>query len=184
MKLTLQPRNSAFSLVEIALALGIISFAVMGLLGLIASTQGTVRQSIDRTDNSLLFQKVVNQLKVKHFASEQKPSTDHASVLPLPSLKPTGGEKYEPFLVNDRYDYVGSVDDPVALAKASKVVRVIVLNSETLNLLGMNPPTPAVDGQIANVRIEISGPAIAYRATEKAAPEKSVYYTEISLVEQ
>lgn len=173
----------AFSLVEIALALGIISFAVMGLLGLMASTQGTVRQSMDRTDNSLLFQKVVSQLKLKPFAKEQRPSVDHPAVLPLPSLKPDG-KPFEPFLVDERYDYVGTPDDPVALARAAKVVRVIVLDSAALNLLGMNPPTPAVDGQIANVRIEISGPALAYRAAEKAAPGKQVFYTEISLVEQ
>lgn len=176
--------NRAFSLVEIALAIGVISFAVLGLLGLIASTQNTARQSIDRTDNSLLFQKVVNQLKIKPFGEEQKPSLDHPSVLPLPALKTNGSEKFEPFLVDERYDYVGGVKDPVAIARASKVVRVIVLDSATLNLAGMNPPTPAGDGQLANVRIEISGPALAYNPDTLAAPEKQVFITEISLVEQ
>jgi hypothetical protein len=179
----LRSTSRAFSLVEIALALGIISFAVLGLLGLMASTQTTVRQSMDRTDNSLLFQKVVNQLKLKPFAKEQKASADYPSVLPLPSLKPDG-KPFEPFLVDERYDYAGTPDDPVALARAAKVVRVIVLDSADLKLLGMNAPTLAVDGQIATVRIEISGPALGYRQAEKAAPGKQVFYTEISLVEQ
>ncbi len=181
--------TQAFSLVEIALAIGVISFAVLGLLGLMASTQSTVRQSIDRTDNSLLFQKVVNQLKVKPFDTEQSASTDEPSVLPLPALN--AAEVAAPFLVNERYDYMGGVDDPATLAAGNKVVRVTVLDATDLDVEAMREPTKATDNQIATVRIEIFGPAAAYRPADEAvegqqptAPDHQVFHTSISRVEQ
>src|SRR5688572_1004797 len=103
--------QKAFSLVEVALALGVISFAIIGLLGLMTASQQTARESIDRTDGSLLFQKVVNQLKLKPYDKEQQAVLENPEVFPLPSLKPSAAASaYEPFLVDERYYYVGTPD--------------------------------------------------------------------------
>lgn len=176
--------NGGFSLVEIALAIGVISFSLVGLMGLVASTQSIFKAGIERTDGSLLFQKVVNQLKLKPFDKAQDAGTIPSSVLPLPALTNTDPARSLPFLVDERCDYVGSVDDPEALAKASKVVRVIVMNATDLMLADMRSPTPASSGQIAHVRIEISGPPLGYRDDTMSAPEKQVFFTDISLIEQ
>jgi uncharacterized protein (TIGR02598 family) len=174
--------SRGFSLVEVAVALGVVSFAILALLGLVVASHNTAREGVDKTDNSLLFEKVVNQLRLKPFTVAQTGSTSDRNCYPLPALNASGAA--EPFFVDEQYRYVGMGTDMDAKNQASKVVRIVVMNAASLELDGAQTPGLTSDGQLAYVRIEVSGPAAGYREDTFAAPNKEVFDTEINLTEQ
>lgn len=174
----------AFSLVEVALALGVISFAVLALLGLILTAQQSSRESIDSTDNTLLFEKVVSQLKLKPYHVDQQPGGALSPLLPLPPLNANLDQEARAFVVDEQYRYVGDASDPMARSQGTKVVRVLVKDSIDLNIESMHAPTKAAEGQLALVRVEISGPAEGYNENKRSAPNMHVFETEIGVLEQ
>lgn len=60
-------RLRGFSLVEVTLALGIVSFALIAIFGLVPSGLSTFRTSIDRTVASQIAQNIVNQARQTDF---------------------------------------------------------------------------------------------------------------------
>jgi len=60
-------RRAAFSLVEIALAIGIVSFAFVGLFGLLPVGLNTFRQAIDNSVGSQIVQRLVNEAQQTDF---------------------------------------------------------------------------------------------------------------------
>lgn len=178
-------RSPGFSLVEVAVALGVISFAILALLGLVVASHDTARESVDKTDSGLLFQKVVNQLRLKPFDKAQMGIEGAEDCYPLPSLKTTSGEQIaEPFLVDEQYRYVGAAKNAGKRAEATKVVRVTVRDAAYMRIAEIQDPTLSSEGQLAVVQIEISGPAVAFDEEAQAAPHKEVFETQINLTEQ
>jgi uncharacterized protein (TIGR02598 family) len=59
----------AFSLVEVVLALGVISFACLALLGLMATALQTFRQAINATVQAQITQAVINGSEVQSYNS-------------------------------------------------------------------------------------------------------------------
>ena len=57
-------RGRAFSLIEVVLSLGIVSFAMVGLLGLLPVGLNTSRQAIDVTIQSQMAQTLRNQIQL------------------------------------------------------------------------------------------------------------------------
>ncbi len=177
--------SRGFSLVEVAVALGVISFAILALLGLVVASHDTARESVDKTDNSLLFQKVVNQLRLKPFDQAQTGEQGKDDCYPLPSLKASSSVFVaEPFLVDEHYRYLGSASDRNKRSYAAKVVRVVVMDAPNLRVAEIKEPTTSSEGQLAAVRIEISGPPAAYREDLQSAPHQEVFETQINLTEQ
>ena len=178
-----------FSLVEVVLAIGIISFCLVALLGLLIATGQSARESKDRTENSLLFQKVLGQLKMKPFNVEQPAQSGVPEILPLPSLQLAAShvndeKAFPPFVVDAQQQFVGMADDSSALLKGDRIVRVIVLDATHLKIRETDKPPTSTGGQLAFVRVEISSPAGGYRESLLAAPNKSIYETEVSPQEQ
>lgn len=60
-------KRSAFSLVEVALAIAIVSFAVIGILSLMSSGLGNFRQVMDTTIAAQLAQRVINDAEQADF---------------------------------------------------------------------------------------------------------------------
>lgn len=58
-----QPCQSAFSLVEVVLALGIIAFAIVGIMGLMPVAVKSVGDSMRETDATLIARRVFAELK-------------------------------------------------------------------------------------------------------------------------
>ncbi|RYD66697.1 MAG: hypothetical protein EOP84_31025, partial [Verrucomicrobiaceae bacterium] len=128
-------KSPGFSLVEVALALGVISFAIIALLGLVVTSHNTARESVDKTDSSLLFQKVVNQLRLKPFDKSQTGRRGTEDCYPLPSLNgSSSGQAAEPFLVDEQYRYIGEVSNTAKRAEAAKVVRVMVMDAVNMRV--------------------------------------------------
>ena len=61
--------TQAFSLVEVVLALGVISFACLTLLGLLTTALTTIRQSIGNTVQAQIMQSIVNNAEVQNYNS-------------------------------------------------------------------------------------------------------------------
>ncbi len=61
--------NKAFSLIEVVIAIGIVSFAFVCLLGLLPVGLAAFRQSIDTTVGSQIVQRVVNEAQQTDYSS-------------------------------------------------------------------------------------------------------------------
>lgn len=64
-------RRRAFSLVEVVIALGIVSFAMMGIVGLIVVGMNTFRASIDTSVQSRIAQKAIGDAVLTDFSKLQ-----------------------------------------------------------------------------------------------------------------
>lgn len=60
-------KRSAFSLVEVALAIAVVSFAVIGILSLMSSGLGSYRQVMDTTIAAQLAQRIINDAEQTDF---------------------------------------------------------------------------------------------------------------------
>lgn len=64
-----QARDKAFSLVELALALGIMAFAMAGIVGLIPFGLTSFRQAMNNTVESGIIQSLTNEIFLSEFAN-------------------------------------------------------------------------------------------------------------------
>jgi uncharacterized protein (TIGR02598 family) len=76
-------RSSAFSLVEVVLALGVVAFAIVAILGLVPTGLQTSHSSQDETRAAQIAQSVINTM------ASQAQTNFTAVGLPLPSPAPT-----------------------------------------------------------------------------------------------
>jgi len=80
-------RRAAFSLVEVVLSLGIVSFAFVGLLGLLPIGLNTFNNSIDATVESQIAQGVLAEVKQAKFSQLSTLNAGSASVMtPTPGF--------------------------------------------------------------------------------------------------
>jgi len=66
-RLALSGSTAAFSLVEVTVAIGIVAFAFMGIMGLIPTGLNTFRQAIDLSVGSNIAQKVIREVQQTDF---------------------------------------------------------------------------------------------------------------------
>ena len=62
-------RTRAFSLIEVVLALGVVSFSLIGIFGLLLSGMTTFHRSIDQTVQSQIAQQVINNAQLTSYAT-------------------------------------------------------------------------------------------------------------------
>lgn len=74
-RLILRNRLTAFSLIEIALALGIITFALVGIVGLFPVAVGAATDSQQETQAALIARSIFNQLQATPDTSTRKVTT-------------------------------------------------------------------------------------------------------------
>lgn len=85
----------AFSLIETAIALGIVAFALVALLGMLPAGLATFRQSIDTTVSAQIIQRIVSDAEQSDFdlLSKKATSTDSTFfVLPTRYFDDQGNE--------------------------------------------------------------------------------------------
>ena len=73
-------RRAGFSLVEVVLAIGIVSFAFVGMFGLLPAGLNTFRQAIDNSVGSQIVQRLVNEAQQTDFPELIKITTAAPSV--------------------------------------------------------------------------------------------------------
>ncbi len=71
--LRLSGKQGAFSLVEVTLALGIVAFAFVSVLGLIPIGLNTFRNTMETSINSQIFQQVASDIQQTDFADLKQP---------------------------------------------------------------------------------------------------------------
>ena len=73
-------RQAAFSLVEVTMAIGIVAFAFLSLLGLVPTGLKTFRQAVDATVGSQITQRVINEAQQTDFDQLIKDASGQAIV--------------------------------------------------------------------------------------------------------
>ena len=63
-----QKNECAFTMVEVVMAMGIMSFAVVGIMGLLSMGLGTFRGSIDTTVQAQINQQIVSQAQLTDYS--------------------------------------------------------------------------------------------------------------------
>jgi prepilin-type N-terminal cleavage/methylation domain-containing protein len=180
-----------FSLIEVVLAVGIIAFCLVALVGLLAVCINTSKESMASTSNTMLFQKVVNQLRANASndpRSGQSAGAAPSDIFPLPPLGVANGEA-ETFTVDslDRFIADGAAPDE---RDATKVVNVKVLNPSEIALAGSkdapaSTPVPLEeDGKVAFVSVKIKSVHGYKEGTDGPLSMAATYCTEISLLRQ
>jgi uncharacterized protein (TIGR02598 family) len=165
------PPVRGFSLIEVALAMGVVSFALVAILGLVATVINTSRESRQSTDNAMLFKRVTHQLRIKPFSESQDGA---GTFYPLPALNMAGGKTR--FFVDSRNEFAGLATDP-APTDAVHIVSVQILDAAVLDAPGMQVPPAMADGRLALVRVEIQA-AANHQAGQKT--DVKAYVTEVA----
>jgi Tfp pilus assembly protein PilV len=174
-------RRYGFTLVEVVLALGIVVFCLTGLVGLMATTAHVSRDSADFTANTLLFQKVVNQLRVgsANFKEAQPAGNAGTDLYPLPAMKPN---EEKTFTVDSLNRFL--VEEASMAGDAQRVVNVKILNPSDLPMQNQAPVVSlnatGTGGKVAFVKVTISA-AAGYK---KGVSPSASYFTEVNLLSQ
>lgn len=74
------PRNfsvPAFSLVEVVVALGLMSFAIVGIVGLLPAGLRTMKESVGTTVQSQIAQQLINDAQLTPFSSLPSAKTNY-----------------------------------------------------------------------------------------------------------
>lgn len=162
-----------FSLIEVVLALGIISFALVALLGVTVVGTNAGRESKNDTDYGYVFEQVAGQLRTKPFAKAQASATENARLFPLPRLDENTTTPTTFYL--DDQNFV------VSAPQANKQVVIRVFDPQPLqeaNAPEGSPSYPHRD-HLAYVSVEISRYPVS---ADKS--ETSTYFTEVCPLQQ
>jgi Tfp pilus assembly protein PilV len=167
-----------FTLVEVVLAIGITVFCLTALVGVLAVCINASKSGASTTNETLLFQKVVNQLRVASadITKAQAAGAPKSDIFPLPMIKASEEKTFTVDSLN-RFWKEGAVVD----GDARKVVNVKIFEPSATDL--QNSPAIvklANGGKVAFVRVSISD-AAGYK---KDVSPATVYFTEISLLTQ
>jgi uncharacterized protein (TIGR02598 family) len=161
------PVLRGFSLVEVVLALGIISFALVALLGITAVGTNAGLQSKWDTEGGQIFEQIMGQLRTKPFAESQDPDSE---LFPLPALN-----------ADDEKTFY--LDDQNRVVSEGAATRKVVVSSKAsvqlpyLDASGAMQSAPNRDA-LALVMVEISP------YPPRSAGDKSVYFAEVCRLEQ
>jgi uncharacterized protein (TIGR02598 family) len=60
--------RAGFTLVEVTLSIGLLSFSLLALIGLVPSGLGSLRDSVDQTTRAQIIQRISNDLVITDFA--------------------------------------------------------------------------------------------------------------------
>jgi Tfp pilus assembly protein PilV len=170
--------SKGFTLVEVVLAVGITVFCLTALMGLLAICVGASKSSAETTGDTLLFQKVVNQMRIAatDVTKAQSAGKAESDVFPLPMVK---ANEEKTFTVDSFNRFLA--EGVSTAGDAKKVVVVKILDPSSMDL--QNSPAVvqmANGGKVAFLRVSISS-AMGYKAGVSPA---SNYFTEVNLLAQ
>lgn len=119
--------SHGFSLIEVTIALGIVSFALIALFGLLPTGLTTFRSSIDRSVASQIAQNIISQARQTEFSSLSTLAT------------PAGSPK----------KFTEDGDETTDAAKTIYVAKIEVETSVSL------PAAPAPNTSMAKIRVRV-----------------------------
>jgi Tfp pilus assembly protein PilV len=173
-------KKTAFSLIEVTFALGIIVFCCVAMLSLLTVGFNSARDSADDSQAAMLYEEIVRQIQLKPFNTPAPTPADGSAQLPLPNLTVTGTTG---FLVDQNLHLTTSV------GSASKFVKISVSDPPLMTIQEEQFPQPyprrkASDGKLAEVKVDISWPASTaysayYNPGSKATFNTATFTTQI-----
>lgn len=149
----MEKRHSGFSLVEIVLALGILSFAIVAILGLFPIAMRDAKDSKNETHAAMIAQLILGQLRSQPVADSSFPigtnATDSASTW---SVRLFNQGNYYAF-----YDEAGM---PLRRATASQYDTAAVPSNmtEPVYKVWMNISTNSIQPGVSKVTIDVTYP--------------------------
>lgn len=161
---------AGFSLVEVVIALGIVSFALVALLGITAVGTNAGIDSKRDTEGGQIFEQIMGQLRTKPFAEEQAADEANPRLFPLPRLNVDAEKTF----------YLDDQNKVVPVTQASRQVRVSTSGPVAMSYLdakGAAQPAPSRDA-LALVTVEISP------YPPRARVETAVYFSEVCRLQQ
>lgn len=163
-------RRAGFSLVEVVLAIGIISFALVALLGIAAVGTNAGIESKWDTEGGQVFEQIMGQLRTKPYSDRQQADLSNPKIFPLPALNTNSQESF----------YLDAENNVVAESLATRKVIVSTQSPVTLPYLNAKGAAQAAPGQsaLAFVKVEISP------HPPRLASDTSVYFAEVCRLQQ
>lgn len=164
------PVSRGFSLVEVVLSLGIISFALVALLGITAVGTNAGLASKWDTEGGQLFEQIMGQLRTKPYTSAQEADPSRPKQFPLPPLGAAAAEEF----------YLDHLDNVVESGLATRKVRVVSQPAVSLPYLSASGTAQAAPAQdvLSLVTVEISP------HPPRSGLDTSVYFAEVSQLQQ
>jgi uncharacterized protein (TIGR02598 family) len=155
--------KSAFSMVEVVLALGISSVALFSIIGLLAVGVQTGRESEDETMAALLSQELVRRLQTKPYDAALNPADPRD--FPLPALNEASELEF----------FVDADNQRVLGAEAVKRVNIRVLPVPQIGAEALARAEDTPQSMLSQVVVTVSWPALA----PPAARQSAVFHTEL-----
>lgn len=152
--------KGGFSLVEITVAIGVIAFALVGLMGLLSASLNTGKASEDDTRYAAMSQQVLDMLRSSAF--EEIPFVKSVTALETAKLPPVYFDNDGGWLSPDRSEWPeleAGIVPTNAIYKCSVFVDV---DSDTIS-----PPIPNQPNQPAEQRINLLRVNIAFTPPNK-----------------
>lgn len=125
------PRAGGFTLVEVTIAIGIVSFALLGLIGLLPAGLGALRDSAEQTMNAQIVRRISGDLMVQSFASRADFSSFSGATLYFDEEAQVLGNSF-----GARYRAIVDVHDPSLPGVESTTDKAIL--SSSLKRLGIS----------------------------------------------
>jgi uncharacterized protein (TIGR02598 family) len=126
---------TAFTLIEVALSLGIISFAFVGVLGLLPVGLDVSRKAIDATIGAQIAQKLITEVQQTDFSlltdSNTKFSTDFLLTAPLAAQAANAPSYFD--------DQGNKITDPSAISNGNFVYQAGFVVEPTTTLPDVGP---------------------------------------------
>jgi uncharacterized protein (TIGR02598 family) len=162
-------RREGFSLVEVVLAIGIVSFALVALLGIATVGTNAGIESKWDTEGGQAFEQIMGQLRTKPYSTNQQADPSNPKIFPLPALNTNAQESF----------YLDAENNVVPETQATRLVRVSARSAVALPYLNAKGAAQAAPGQsaLAFVTVEISPYPLRSNTT-------STYYAEVCRLQQ
>jgi uncharacterized protein (TIGR02598 family) len=135
----------AFSLVEVALALGIISFALLTVAGLMPVGLGTMRQAMDNTEESQIIRTISGEVLMTpfseldtNFAGKTFYFDDEGTLLTNSPANAPAGTRYWATTSLANPSYPGSTNDVLTNSISTVKLQILTAGSATAALKSTN----------------------------------------------
>jgi type II secretory pathway pseudopilin PulG len=147
--------HSGFSLIEVALALGVISFAILGIMGLFPVAMKSAQESREQTQSAFIVQQILGQLRSGVATNTVFPITSNpASGSNLSVNLAAQGTKYA--VLDSDGQFIGGGANSAPATGVSPGVFLAILNVQPITV-----PSPGA----SKVTIDVCYPAAAPAAS-------------------
>ena len=139
----LDPKDAGFSLVEVTLAMGLVSFALLTILGIMPVGMNTLRQATEQTVESQIVQKIGGEASLTsfgqlgtNFSNKTFYYDDQGRYLTNAGAAPTSTRYWvKPTITNSIYPGSGNAPTATPATESIKAVRIEIMSGPSASAL-------------------------------------------------